>query len=247
MGNIRLFPQCQQRINMASPRFPTTGEVFAIGHRGVRSRSVENSLAGFRMAAALGREGRCDGVELDLRTTADGEFVVHHDPVLRSGEVISAVPLSVVRASLLEDGSPVPTLAEALDALDGLEVFIEVKHLPRSTGSALVAQLQARDRACHVHAFDHRVIARLRHLDAYLPMGILSCSYPIDPIGQVHDAGASTLWQEAHLIDEALVVKCRRDEVALIAWTVNDATEAARLRKLGVDGMCGDSPERLKR
>ena len=129
-GNIRLFPQCQQRINMASPRFPTAGRIFAIGHRGVRSRSVENSLAGFRLAAALGREGRCDGVELDLRTTADGEFVVHHDPVLRSGEMISAVPLSVVRASPLEDGSPVPTLAEALEALDGLEIFIEVKRLP---------------------------------------------------------------------------------------------------------------------
>jgi glycerophosphoryl diester phosphodiesterase len=233
---------------MASPRFPTAGEVFTIGHRGVRSRSVENSLAGFRMAAALGREGRCDGVELDLQTTADGEFVVHHDPALRSGEMISAVPLTVVRASRLEDGSAVPTLAEALEALDGLEVFIEVKRLPRSAGSAFVAQLRARDdRACHVHAFDHRVIARLRHLDAELPMGVLSCSYPIDPIGQVLDAGASTLWQEAHLVDEALVVRCRRGGVALIAWTVNDAAEAARLTKLGVDGLCGDSPDRLKR
>ena len=231
---------------MASPRFPAPGRIFAIGHRGVRSRSVENSLAGFRLAAALAREGRCDGAELDLRTTADGEFVVHHDPLLRSGEMISAVPLSVVRARPLEDGSPVPTLAEALEALDGLEIFIEVKRLPRSAGGLLVAQLQARDdRACHVHAFDHRVIARLRHLDADLPMGVLSCSYPIDPIGQVHDAGASTLWQEAHLIDEALVVQCRRESVALIAWTVNDAAEAARLRTLGVDGMCGDSPERL--
>jgi glycerophosphoryl diester phosphodiesterase len=233
---------------MASPRFPAPGEIFAIGHRGVRSRVVENSLAGFRMAAAFGREGRCDGVELDLQTTADGGFVVHHDSVLRSGEMISAVPLSVVRTSRLEDGSPVPTLAEALEVLEGLDVFIEVKRLPRSAGSALVAELHARDdRACHVHAFDHRVIARLRHLDADLPMGILSCSYPIDPIGQVHDAGATTLWQEAQMIDEALVVKCRRDGVALIAWTVNDAAEAARLRKLGVDGICSDSPERLKR
>jgi glycerophosphoryl diester phosphodiesterase len=232
---------------MASPHFPKAGRVFAIGHRGLRSRSVENSLAGFRMAAALGREGRCDGVELDLRTTADGKFVVHHDPVLRSGEAISALPLSVVRASQLEDGSPVPTLGEALEALDGLVVFVEVKHLPRSSGRALVAQLQSRgDGVCHVHAFDHRVIARLRQLDADLPMGILSCSYPIDPIGQVHDAGASTLWQESHLIDEALLVRCRRDGIALIAWTVNDAAEAARLRKLGVDGICGDSPERLK-
>lgn len=233
---------------MASPRFPTSGRIFAIGHRGAPAHALENSLAGFRFAAALNREGACDGVELDLQTTVDGEFVVHHDPILRSGEVISAVALSTVRASQLADESRIPTLAEALEVLDGLEVFIDVKSLPRSAGRALIAQLRAcLGSPCHVHAFDHRIIARLRHLDADLSLGVLSRSYPIDPVAQVLDAGATTLWQEAYLIDEALVVKCRRDGIALVAWTVNDAAEAARLRKLGVDGMCGDSPERLKR
>ena len=161
---------------MASPRFPTAGQTFAIGHRGAAAHAIGNSLAAFLMAAALHREGHCDGVELDLQTTVDGEFVVHHDPILRSGEMISAVPLSTVRASPLDDGSRIPTLAEALDVLDGVEVFIEVKRLPRSAGSALVAELNARTAiACHLHAFDHRIIARLRHLDADLPMGVLSC------------------------------------------------------------------------
>lgn len=232
---------------MASPNFPTSGRLFVIGHRGVPSRAPENSLAGFRLAVALQREGACDGVELDLQTTADGEFVVHHDPALRSGGLISEVSLSTVRANRLADGSLIPTLAEALEVLAGLEVFIEAKRLPRSAGSALLTQLAASRRtACHVHAFDHRIIARLRHLDSAVPMGILSCSYPIDPVGQVLDAGATTLWQEAHLIDEALVVRCRREAIALIAWTVNDASQAARLRRLGVDGMCGDWPERLR-
>ena len=231
---------------MASPRFPTPGRTFIIGHRGVPAHAMENSLAGFRFAAALSREGACDGVELDLQTTADGAFVVHHDPVLRSGEVISTLPLSTVRASELADGTQVPTLAEALEALDGLDVLIEAKTVPRGAGSALVALLRAqRIAACHVHAFDHRVIARLRHLNADLPLGILSCSYPVDPIGPVRDAGATTLWQDARLIDEALMVRCRRAGIALVAWTVNDVAEAARLIKLGVDGICSDSPERL--
>jgi glycerophosphoryl diester phosphodiesterase len=117
-----------------------------------------------------------------------------------------------------------------------------VKRLPRGAGASLVKQIRAaHDTACHVHAFDHRVIARLRHLYAALPLGILSCSYPIDPVGQAPDAGASPLW------DEALVVNCLRDGIALVAWTVNDPAEATRLRRLGVDGLCSDSPEKLKR
>jgi glycerophosphoryl diester phosphodiesterase len=232
---------------MSSPRFPTVGRLFVIGHRGVAAHAPENSLAGFRLAAALHREGSCDGVELDVHTTADGAFIVHHGAHLPSGAAIAEVPLSAVRASRLEDGSRIPTLAEALDVLGDLEVFVEVKRLPRNAGGALVAELQAHpELPCHVHAFDHRVIARLRHLDAGLPLGVLTSSYAIDPVAQVHDAGATTLWQAASLIDEALVVKCRRDGIALIAWTVNDRAEADRLRRLGVDGLCGDSPAMLR-
>ncbi|MGH7594380.1 MAG: glycerophosphodiester phosphodiesterase [Gemmatimonadales bacterium] len=232
---------------MTSPLFPTAGRPFVIGHRGAPVQSIENSLPAFHAAAALHRRGVCDGVELDIQTTADGKFVVHHDAVLRSGEAISSVPLSTVRASRLADGSPVPTLAEALDALEGVEVFIEAKSLPRAAGSILVAELRARQApSCHVHAFDHRIIARLRHLDAELLLGVLSQSYPVDPVGQVREAGATTLWQEAHLIDEALVVRCHRADIALVAWTVNDAERAAQLSKLGVDGLCGDWPDRLR-
>ncbi len=232
---------------MDSRQFPTAGRPFVIGHRGASAHAPENSLAAFRMAATPDHAGSCDGVELDLQTTADGEFVVHHDPALRSGEVIGAVPLGMVRATRLEDGSRVPTLAEALESLRGVEVFIEAKRLPRGATSGLVSQLRAcRDVRCHVHAVDHRIIARLRHLDANLPLGVLSCSYPIDPIRQVRDAGATTLWEEAYLIDEALVVTCRRAGIALVAWTVNDRAEAERLTRLGVDGLCGDWPERLR-
>ena len=231
---------------MTNYRFPTPGAAFVIGHRGVPGRAPDNSLAGFKAAADLHRAGACDGVELDIHTTADGEFVVHHDPVLPSGEVISRVSLSTVRASRLADGSPVPTLAEALAELEGMEVFVEAKGLPRGAGRALVAKFrEAPGTPSHVHAFDHRIIARLRHLDAELSLGVLSCSYPVDPVRQVQDAGASILWQEAALIDEALVVKCQRGGISLIAWTVNDAAEAARLVSLGVDGVCGDSPELL--
>jgi glycerophosphoryl diester phosphodiesterase len=157
------------------------------------------------------------------------------------------IPLSRVRATKLADGSQVPTLIEALATLVGLEVFVEAKTLPPEADPDLLDVLRTNGLGRFaVHAFDHRIIGRLHRANPDLRLGVLSCSYPIDPIRQVKDAGATTLWQEASLIDSALVAACRNEEIALIAWTVNDRAEAHRLTELGVDGLCGNWPERLR-
>ena len=232
---------------MASAHFSTSARPLIIGHRGASGHAIENSLAAFRIAATPGHVARCDGVELDVHVTSDRHFVVHHDPVLSTGEQISQVPLSTVRAIRLADGSPVPTLDEALAVLGALEVFVEAKGLPADADAALHDKLrQDHPARRHIHAFDHRIIARLRRIDPEISLGVLSCSYPVDPVAQARQAGAATLWQLAALIDAPLVAACRAAGIALIAWTVNDRDEANRLRSLGVDGLCGNWPERLR-
>ena len=46
-----------------------------IGHRGARSLAPENTLAAFSKAWDLG----ADGIEVDVRVSADGQLVIHHD------------------------------------------------------------------------------------------------------------------------------------------------------------------------
>ena len=79
--------------------------VFA--HRGASQRAPENTVEAFRLAAELG----ADGVELDVRRSADGALVVHHDPHLPDGRLIAATAFADLPAS-------VPTLAAALDACE---------------------------------------------------------------------------------------------------------------------------------
>jgi glycerophosphoryl diester phosphodiesterase len=54
-----------------------------IAHRGGAALMPENSLAAFAGALARG----CDGAELDVQLSADGEVVVHHDFRLMAGLV----------------------------------------------------------------------------------------------------------------------------------------------------------------
>jgi len=62
----------------------------------------------------------------------------------------------------------------------------------------------------------------------------------------VANTGATTLWQERQLIDETLVSEMHRLGVDLIAWTVNQDAEIERMLHLGVTGICGDYPDRLR-
>src|SRR5690554_763418 len=51
-------------------------EIYA--HRGGGGYFVENTLPAFRNAIRLG----CDGAELDVHLSVDGEVMVHHNPTL---------------------------------------------------------------------------------------------------------------------------------------------------------------------
>ena len=214
-----------------------------IGHRGVSGSHFENSLEAFRAAVTAG----LDGVELDVHATADGEFVVHHDPAVASHGVIRELPLKALRTARLPNGEPVPTLEDALAVLGDLRVYVEVKDLDPRFDGKLIDTLQAyrTDERLAVHSFDHRIVARLRRLAPWLPGGILSVSYPIDPAGELIAAGAVVYWMAWTMIDAELIAAIHGAGGSVIGWTVNDQETARRLAALGVDGLCGNYPERL--
>jgi glycerophosphoryl diester phosphodiesterase len=215
-----------------------------LAHRGASGHRIENSLDAFREARRLG----ADGVELDVHTTRDGALIVHHDPELPGLGPIASLDKGRVLESHLSNGEPTPDLPAALAVLSGMDVWIELKTLPPTADAELLATIAGSPtpERCSVHSFDHRIIARLGREHPGLSRGILSASYPVDPVAPLAAAGANTLWQEWHLIDADLVASVHRWGAKLIAWTVNDVATARRLTGLGVDGLCGNFPERLR-
>jgi glycerophosphoryl diester phosphodiesterase len=214
-----------------------------IAHRGASGHATENSLEAFRKAAELG----ADGVELDVHATRDGRLVVFHDLRLPGGKALAGLNADQVRRHQLPNGEAIPFLEEVLEQIPHLAVWIELKALDPAWDDRLLACI---DRApapsrCAVHSFDHRIIARLRAKRPGLSLGALSTSYPLDPVAQLRAAGADTLWQEWQLIDPPMVAQVHQAGCRVIAWTVNDQSAARNLAALGVDGLCGNYPERL--
>lgn len=214
-----------------------------IAHRGASGHAYENSPSAFRRAVELGAEG----IELDIHATADGALLVHHDPIVKGLGRIAALPRRAFLDYRLPNGEPIPTLAEALSLSAGLAVWVEVKTLPPERDEALFQVLDAgpTPERYAVHGFDHRIVERLGERRPGLRRGVLLASYLLDTIAVLRTAGADTLWMETHLIDAPLVELVHQAGGRVIAWTANDDEEIRRLVQLGIDGICGNYPDRI--
>jgi glycerophosphoryl diester phosphodiesterase len=215
-----------------------------IAHRGASGYEYENSRAAFRRAVMLD----ADGVELDVHATSDGGIVVHHDAEIPGVGLIAQLTVAEVRKARLRNGETVPLLSEILELVGDRDVWVEVKSLPQRYDTALFAILDggpAPERYA-VHSFDHRIVHRLGEERPTLRRGILLSAYLRDAVSVMRSVGATTLWQDWQQVDQDLVNQVHQAGGAVIAWTVNEIGDLDRMVRLGVDGLCGNYPDRIR-
>jgi glycerophosphoryl diester phosphodiesterase len=126
-------------------------------HRGARAHAPENTLEAFRLAVRLG----ATGLESDVWLTADGEAVLDHDGVVRSG--LRRRPIAECRRDELPEH--IPTLAELYAEIGtSLDLSLDVKdpaafertvEVARTAGDGVLDRLWL----CH---HDWRQVARWR-------------------------------------------------------------------------------------
>jgi glycerophosphoryl diester phosphodiesterase len=215
-----------------------------IAHRGASGYEYENSRAAFRRAVMLD----ADGVELDVHATLDGGIVVHHDPEMPGAGPIAELSLAQARQLRIRNGESLPVLAEILDLVGDRDVWIEVKSLPPAYDHLLLAILDNGPvpQRYAIHSFDHRIVHRLGEARPSLRRGVLLSAYLRDAVAVMRAAGATTLWQEWQQIDQDLVTQVHEAGCTLIAWTVNEIGDLDRMVRLGVDGLCGNYPDRIR-
>jgi len=212
--------------------------VLLLAHRGDLRRAPENTLAAF--AAALAIPG-VDGLELDVRASADGIAVVIHDASL------ARVQGRRIRASRLTGRElaafGVPGLAEVLAACPP-RVVLDVE-LKEDLGETALAPLRAaRGRVdgsvagIVISSFDRATLATIRRLVPAWPCW-LNTTWPSDRAIRFAIAlGCTGIAAEWHRIDASRLARVRGAGLDLAAWTVRDAGTRDRLASLGVVAAC---------
>ena len=209
-----------------------------LAHRGDHRRVPENTLAAF--AAALAIPG-IDGLELDVRASADGVAVVLHDASLARVQGRRLRASRLTEAEL--DGLGVPTLAEVLAACPR-GAFLDVE-LKEDLGEVALAPLRvARGRpdgsvaGVVISSFDHAALATVRRLARAWPCWLNTAWLSDRAIRAATALGCTGIAADWHRIDARRVDRVRAAGLELAAWTVRDAVVRDRLAALGVVAAC---------
>ena len=207
-----------------------------IAHRGMPRRERENTLPSFAAALSAG----ADGIELDVHATADGVVVVHHDAQVEGDVSIARTSWRELRRAADEARVEIPTLASVC-ALVGerAELFVEIKGA--EIERQVVAVLNGHRGPSAIHSFDHAAIARLARLDR-TPF-VSACCSRIECRTSPRCSPRTAPGTPGHIysvVDRPLVDAVHGAGGRVIAWTVNDRRDVARLSALGVDGLCTD-------
>jgi len=222
------------------------GKPVIIAHRGASSEASENTLLAIRRALEIG----VDGIEVDVRLSADKHPVLMHDErvdrTTNGRGFVSEMSLEELKRLSTPDGEKIPTLEEALELVDGkCRLIVELK-VPEAVEPALRA-VKNHDALSWVifSSFYHRALLKLSSLNPNVRTGVIVSSQPISPARLALDAKACAIFQKYTYLDRKIVDEAHEQGLDIYAWTVDNVESATRLASIGVDGIVTNRPRLL--
>ena len=206
-----------------------------LAHRGDWRGAPENTLAAFMAALAI---PGCDGLELDVRRSADGVFVIHHDATL---ERVHGRPERVDALSAAALGAlGVLTLADALLAF-GRKAFLDVE-LKGDPGPDVVGVLAAGRGPgltnAAVSSFDPAALERVANLAPAWPRWLNSDRLDATTVATAVELRCRAVAVQWRAIDARSVGLARAAGLEVAAWTVRRRPTYERLTRLGLLAIC---------
>ena len=224
--------------------YNTQHETISTAHRGASGYRTENTLEAFQYANELG----ADEIELDVYRTADGVLIVHHDDQIKYGSKYYH-PSALTYAQVLSAKSYVCTLDQALAyiASTGMSVLIEFKM--NSIESAVIDCVERNNvqyKAGYI-AFDNACLDEVNRLRENQKTGYLINEQALldAVIAHPENYPYSMVSVRYYYLTETNVRDLHLRGYKVVAWTVDDADEIARLKSIGVDSITTNYPDRV--
>jgi glycerophosphoryl diester phosphodiesterase len=227
-----------------------------LAHRGLPGPGrPENTAA----AVAAAFDQGADGVEVDLRLTADGVLCLSHDDLAHPGSdvTLSGSEWPTLLTGAHRYGLELARLEQVLELAAGRRIVLELKDpgpaAETRTAEALVSLLAGVVAEVTVSSFSPSLAGRVRRLLG--PRSTVRTAL----LGTEHEAAEWLLrtavaggHDEIHpqiatvLATPTLVESAHRAGLQVVPWTVNRLHEAQQADRLGVDALITDRPARLR-
>lgn len=266
----------QHMKDHALSRLVAKGRPLVIAHRGASATSPENTIPAFLSGIAFG----ADIIEMDVHLTADGEIVVCHDATVdRTTDGTGRIAqMTLSRLKELDagfrhstdgggtfpfrgKGITIPTLEEALNAVSGHPVIIEVKASTAQMAQRLVEIMRELNAfnsvSVEVFSMKGKTARYLRKLEPRLATG--HSALEIVRFMILSRLRMSRLFRRAGfaiavpprrkrttVLTKSLVGAAQKRGIPVFVWTVNEKTQMERILDLGVEGIFTDRPRLLR-
>ena len=217
-----------------------------IGHRGAAGHAPENTLAALEFGIKLG----VDLVEFDVRQSADGALVLFHDRTVdrtTNGKGnVEALPLRILRELDAGGGERIPLLEEALTCLNGRAgAIIELKV------RGITADVCSTVKAAHFQGAV--IIASFFHEELLLVKGVMAEAQTLALLEEAPvpytifatDARTTHVGLALDVVTPALVQALQTHRIKVFVFTVDEPEDIARMKRLRVDGIISNFPERI--
>ncbi|NMO35151.1 glycerophosphodiester phosphodiesterase [Streptomyces sp. GMY01] len=226
-------------------------------HRGGSADGLENTVAQFRRAVALGYRY----IETDVHATADGRLVAFHDATLDrvtdGAGRIADLPWTEVAHARVAGREPVPLFEELLETFPEVRWNVDVKAEPALRPLLeTIERMDAWSRVC-VGSFSEARVVRAQRLagprlaTSYGTRGVLglrlrSWGVPAALRRSAVAAQVPVAQSGVPVADRLFVRAAHALGLQVHVWTINEPERMHRLLDLGVDGIMTDHIDTLR-
>lgn len=215
--------------------------MLTLAHRGYHAEAIENTMAAFEAAVNLG----VDGIETDVRLSADNKLVIIHDRVTPKKRAVSELCHDDLQRDL---GHAVPLLAEALEAFPSVLWNIELKN-PEALPLALpVLRHYRSSRRMLVTSFRHDVAVMCAG-ELRVDCGLLLASRPLDLDAVISRCAKAPrlkciVW-DYNIVDTDMLEAASRSRFENYVYGAVTRAEHERCASLNLAGLITDYPRLL--
>ncbi len=227
--------------------------ILRIGHRGSKGYVAENTLESIKHAILLG----VNGIEIDVFKCLSGELVLSHENNLKrltgkSGQ-LEKLTLGELKKFLVVGKYKIPTLTDVLQTIETpLFVNIELKGLNTAQATSKIITNLSKSTSWRlenfiISSFNWNELEQFRSIDKNTPVGVLLSNSM--SINEAIEFGKKINAQAIHpnfkLLNEKTVKKIKNNGFKIYTWTVNSKDDINYMKKLKVDGIISDFPDKI--
>ncbi|MDF4203685.1 glycerophosphodiester phosphodiesterase family protein [Maribacter sp. SA7] len=227
-------------------------EPLVIGHRGAMGHETENTLPSIQKAMDFG----VDMIEIDVFKIKSGEIVVFHDDKLdrltnAPGNIEDYYIVDLMKV-IVEGGHKIPMLQDVLKLIDNkVALNIELKGAGTADKVNHIMEYYIETKNWSpdnfiISSFNWDELREMRKHNPNVAIAVLTEEDPVDAIPVAKELNAVAINPYFKNLDLEKANTIRDAGLKIYTWTVNEPADIDAMKRMSVDGIITNFPERVK-